>query len=179
MKYEINPKILKRIKNVKQTIQEIENWYNEKPNQRRWQYWSLTRFLSLQGVRISEALTLTWDNIDFASKTALIRQLKKRKETMREIPLHPQVIEALEKYPGKRQGKVWKISRVAAYSFYRKYGVNPHVFRHHFAISLLKKGIDLETIRRVLGHSGYSYLKVYLDLNLEDVREKIEQISLF
>jgi integrase len=178
MKYELNPKILERLKKVKKVIKEIENWYLENPY-KNWQYWSLTRFLAYQGVRISEALLLTWENVNLEEKIALIRQLKKRKEIVREIPLHQKVVEAFEKCPFEKKGRIWNISRIAAFMFYKKYGINPHILRHNFGITLLKKGIDLETIRRALGHSGYGYLKMYLDLSLEDIREKIEQISLF
>lgn len=181
MEYHLKPEILQKLKRVKQTVKKIEEWYNQNPNDlKRWKYWSLTRFLTLQGLRISEALSLRWEDVNFEEKTAWVIQLKKRKKLTREIPLHSKVYEALLKFPGtERKGKIWDITRQTVFLFYQKYGLNPHVFRHYFATMLLKKGENLENVRRALGHSGYSFLKIYLNIELEDLRESIEQISLF
>jgi len=176
--YALKPEIVERIRKVKSVVSQIEKWYAEKPSPQRWKYWALTRFLVLQGVRISEALSLTWEDVDLEEKTASIILLKKREKVKRIIPLHPKVIEALKEYKGQRKGKIWRMTRIAVYLFYKKFGLHPHIFRHYFGTALLKSGVDLETARRALGHSTYSVLQIYLHVDLEDIRRKIEQLKI-
>lgn len=176
--YSLNSEIMLRLKKIPQILKQIKNWYLEKPDS-RWKYYSLSFFLAYTGTRISEALSLSWENIDFTEKIAYIKQLKKKKEIIREIPLHPELIEILSKNK-KEQGKIWNITRQAAhYFFYKKFKINPHSFRHFAAIKFLKITKDIEKVRRLLGHSGYNVLKVYLNLSIEDLREEINQLKLF
>ena len=169
------------IQRVERIKKDIHRWYNIEQNYNRYmavQKYSLFLFLYHQGVRIGEALNLEWKDLDLEGDppTARIQQLKKRKETYRIIPLADEVVKILREY--KRMsgdGKVWPFTQRAYRAWLkRNYGINPHLLRHACAVRLLKKtGGNLEVVRRLLGHSGYSVLKQYLDLSIVDLHEVI------
>jgi integrase/recombinase XerD len=46
---------------------------------------------------------------------------------------------------------------------------SPHVLRHTYAVTALKKGIGLPMIQRALGHDHIETTMIYLNLHPEDV----------
>jgi site-specific recombinase XerD len=46
----------------------------------------------------------------------------------------------------------------------------PHAFRRAFAVNMLRAGCDLETLRRLMGHSDLQVLRRYLDLLDSDLQ---------
>jgi site-specific recombinase XerD len=46
---------------------------------------------------------------------------------------------------------------------------SPHDFRRAFAVNSLRAGMDLETLRRLMGHADYTVLRRYLALVDEDL----------
>ncbi|WHH59192.1 tyrosine-type recombinase/integrase [Petroclostridium sp. X23] len=55
--------------------------------------------------------------------------------------------------------------------------VHPHIFRHTRAMHLLKQGVPLETIQRLLGHSSIATTQVYAHSSLEDLQGQIDEID--
>jgi len=47
--------------------------------------------------------------------------------------------------------------------------LHPHIFRVSLAVHLLKKGMDLRKIQKILGHKDISTTARYLKLKEEDV----------
>ncbi len=47
--------------------------------------------------------------------------------------------------------------------------VTPHVLRHTFAVTAVRKGISLPSLQRLLGHDRLTTTEVYLNLAPEDV----------
>lgn len=52
-----------------------------------------------------------------------------------------------------------------------------HIWRHTFARCYVMRGGDLETLRRLLGHSSLETVRVYLDFRTEDLDEKHARLS--
>jgi len=53
--------------------------------------------------------------------------------------------------------------------------IYPHLFRHSFAIMLAKKGIGLETLRKLLGHSDIKTTAIYLRYKDDDISEMYDK----
>ena len=118
---------------------------------------ALACFLFLTGARISEALCLKWDDVDFQSRKVLIRQTKIGAERRAHLP--PPLIASLANIPGKREGKVFRYSSPDTAKFpwrnaIRRAGIKPltfHAMRHGFATAALQAGIDPVTVAKLGG----------------------------
>jgi len=55
--------------------------------------------------------------------------------------------------------------------------LSAHKFRHTWATMMLRRGVDLETLRRLGGWADYTMLKTYAHLNTDDLREAHRRAS--
>jgi site-specific recombinase XerD len=60
----------------------------------------------------------------------------------------------------------------------RKKKMGPHVLRHTVGVSLLKNGVDLVTIQKILGHKRLDTTSIYLHVEPEDIERAVKLISL-
>ncbi|MGZ3724447.1 MAG: tyrosine-type recombinase/integrase [Pseudobdellovibrio sp.] len=120
-------------------------------------------FLIHTGCKISEALSLTWQDVDFEKKT--VNFPRTDSSNARVLNLSPYILEFLKSHPRitdnvfiNDQCEVWTAS-----SFYKVMAVdrssidlNRHwdsfSFRHSFAYHFLKSGKTLQQLQVVLGH---------------------------
>ena len=76
----------------------------------------------------------------------------------------------------------WKLGRRAgikeigdpAVSQHRKF--HPHTLRHSFAIHCIKRGMTVERLQKILGHSSPTTTSVYLQFSLKDLHEDYDKI---
>lgn len=114
---------------------------------------ALACFMFLTGARITEALSVTWEDIDFKTSTVLIRQTKTKKERRAHMP-GPLVV-ALANITD-RQETVFKYSsrstaRPQWNKAVRRAGIKRlsfHACRHGFATAMLHAGVDPITIAK-------------------------------
>ncbi len=52
---------------------------------------------------------------------------------------------------------------------------NPHRFRHTFAVDMIREGMSLPVLKRLMGHSNIEMTMRYVNLSAEDVREEFER----
>jgi len=143
------------------------------------------------GIRANECATLKEEDIDLGNKT--VRVLGKGGHC-RVVPLNREVLEVLEQYRQAR-GEISEktgffrsrngnqMSRNAIYERVRTLGrkagiskrLSPHRLRHTFATHLVKEGVDLLTISKLLGHRQMSSTQIYLHLTAEDLRHAAEK----
>lgn len=118
---------------------------------------ALACFMFMTGARISEALSLTWRDVDFSARRALIRQTKVGTERRAHLPSGLMV--ALANIPGERVGKVFRYSSKETAKFpwraaIARAGIKPltfHSCRHGFATALLQAGVDVVTVAKLGG----------------------------
>ncbi len=70
----------------------------------------------------------------------------------------------------KKLGKITGIERVG------KKPIHPHIFRHSFAVNLVKNGLDVRKLQMLLGHSRLSASAFYLQFSQKDVSEELQEI---
>lgn len=143
------------------------------------------------GIRASECAMLKEEDIDMGNRT--IQVLGKGGHS-RVIPLNNEVLEVLQRYRlarGELSSKTGffrsrngnQMSRNAIYERVRTLGersginkrLSPHRLRHTFATHLVKEGVDLLTISKLLGHRQMSSTQIYLHLTAEDLRHAADK----
>lgn len=140
------------------------------------------------GIRLSELIQLKKSDVDFGRN--MLRVLGKRSK-MREIPLHPELSEALRSYLSTHPFKwvfvrtqnggplypVWVYRLVTHYLglFSSAEKLSPHVLRHSFATHMLNNGAPLLAIKDLLGHASLSATQVYTK-NSFDKLKRIHQL---
>jgi len=149
------------------------------------------------GMRLSELTGLDVDDIYFNTDVIHIRLGKGRKDRMLPLPkfLRETMLYYLEhirpsllnfNYDEKaifltEQGL--RITSRTVYDLLKKYvikseikrHVTPHIFRHTFAIHLLKNGAPLRYIQELLGHSRIDTTMVYTKIVPVALQEKINE----
>lgn len=115
------------------------------------------------GMRKSEILDLRWDNVDF--KRRFIRVERSKNNRSRKIPMNSAVFEELQKLRGngsehvftkERSSERLRCVRSAFESACRRAEIQNlrfHDLRHTFATNLVMSGVDLVTVKEILGHS--------------------------
>ncbi len=141
---------------------------------------ALACFLFLTGARISEACSLTWEDLDFGKRQVIIRQTKTRQERRSHLP--PILMSALASLPTPRLGRVFGYSSRQSVQkpwdrACRRAGIeplSPHCCRHGFATSLLQAGVSVVDVARLGGWGSprlvlQTYAHATADLTVTDV----------
>lgn len=136
------------------------------------------------GMRVSEAVKLNIEDIDFISGTVKVMG-KGKKERL--VPIGEHAMRAIRDYLEKRkkQNEVLFLNKngrritdrgirnvVAKYLFLAsiRKGVSVHTLRHSFATHLLNHGADLRSVQELLGHANLSTTQVYTHLTTERLK---------
>jgi len=125
------------------------------------------KFLWMSGVRVTEAVSLTKNNIDFTNYVMTVKWLKSRKYLYRNVPIHPVLKDILQVYSGSMawDERLFPWSRQWAWDLSQKYFKgHPHQCRHSFAVNWLRCGGDPITLHRILGHSKMQTTMEYLKI---------------
>ncbi len=158
-----------------------------------WLYPIFYTFLHT-GMRKSELENLTWSDVDFQRKKIKIRYKDdwSPKTSEREIPIHNGLMEVLVNQKQKadtcpyvfhRKGEkvdpnylrkqLMRISTEHGFSDVTKI----HTLRHTFASHLIMSGVDLPTVKKLLGHADIETTMVYSHLADEHVDKAVEKLN--
>lgn len=119
---------------------------------------ALAAFMFLTGARISEALSISWADVDVGARTVKIKQGKLGgKERISHLP-SPLVV-ALANIPGERTGRVFRYASRSTVkpswdAAIKRAGIKrltPHCCRHGFATAMLQAGVDVVTVAKLGG----------------------------
>ena len=131
------------------------------------------------GLRGQEVINLKISDIDFERKTIHIRQSKYKKDRI--VPLSDYMADGLRKYLGAENRHMWLFNgkepdgrysvRGLAWVFREnlkktsiKKEVNLHSLRHTYATHLLEEGVDIVTLKNLLGHAEITTTMIYLHI---------------
>jgi site-specific recombinase XerD len=129
------------------------------------------------GLRGQEAINLKIPDIDFERKTIHIRQSKYKKDRI--VPLSDYMAKGLKKYLKAENPHVWLFNGKEPGGRYSVRGlswvfrenlkktsitkqVNLHSLRHSYATHLLEDGLNIVTLKELLGHAEIRTTMLYL-----------------
>ena len=147
------------------------------------------------GLRVSEAISLTFGNFDFKKQLLIVKSLKKRKVSKdfqdRQIPLSQRLFLSLAVYSKEFEkidrdtylfpsptNKDKHICRFAVYNYlqrlsFRKLNIqnlHPHTLRHTCAVNLVQTGTELHNVADILGHQQMNTSRIYTHIPQELVK---------
>jgi len=129
------------------------------------------------GLRGQEVINLKLSDIDFERMTIHIRQSKYKKDRL--VPLSPTMAKGLKKYISVEHPHIWLFNGKELGAKYSVRGlawvmretlkktsitknVNLHSLRHTYATHLLEEGVNIVTLKKLLGHSQITTTMIYL-----------------
>lgn len=138
------------------------------------------------GMRISEALALTMQDIDFATGVVRVRTLKKREQKeFRRIPVPNSLLAGLRKLADEKSERpLWSFSRTTAWRLIKRVMVAAEItgihatakgLRHAFGVRGALAKIPLNLLQLWFGHSQSATTAIYLDVRDEEERELIQR----
>lgn len=179
-------------------------WQGKKAACRRFEAhrdYTLVQYLFHTGSRIGEACKLTWNAIDRINGLIHTPTLKRRKQTVRAIPISPVLASILMDFRYEadkhcrehlrshscRIERPFQLStdRAAArlkvlmqLADIRSDKCHPHIFRHTYAVRAVFSGMPPMVLARILGHSSVTTTMEYFHLMGTDARPYIDRIAL-
>lgn len=155
------------------------------------------------GIRVSEVIAIRGYDVSLSNPKTLVIHGKGSK--VRHVPIVKQIVPLLERYlndnrcllPQNLDNYIFrnhsdeKFSRQGINYVIAKYAkkgrqvnpalipenCSPHTIRHSSAMSLVEEGVDLITIRDLLGHSSVQTTEIYAKISAEKRRSAIEAAS--
>jgi integrase/recombinase XerD len=151
---------------------------------------AMLHILCATGMRVSELVSLNLADFDAELATIVCPGRSSRSKRERVLPLSPETVEATKHYLAtarpllvtrhpeeqalflNRHGE--RLTRQGFWLIIKSYArqaniaeITPHMLRHSFAILMLQGGMELRTVKELLGHAHISTTQVYSQLARE------------
>jgi integrase len=136
------------------------------------------------GMRRGELRKICWSDVDFEKAMLTIRGGYAKSGQTRYLPQNTEALDVLRRwraqsvgtdvvFPILRADKSWKaVLKAAKIERFRW-----HDLRHHFASRLVQRGVDLNTVRELLGHADISMTLRYSHLAPEQKAEAVARLA--
>jgi integrase len=141
------------------------------------------------GLRRGEVLQLKWTDVDLLQRKLVVRGDNTKSGKTRYVPLNAEALTTLEQWKNSAGTSEWVF---AGLDGERMNGIKTswggvldsaavadfrwHDLRHHFASRLVMKGVDLNTVRELLGHSDLSMTLRYAHLSPEHKADAVARL---
>jgi integrase len=129
------------------------------------------------GLRRGELFALTWEDVNLPAKLLTVQAGIAKSRKARHVPLNPEALDVLTRWKGKDEraglvfpgpggarltniNKAWAALVAAA----ELEGFRLHDTRHHFASRLVQNGVDLYSVKELLGHADFKMTQRYAHL---------------
>jgi len=145
------------------------------------------------GLRISEVINLRPGNINLTKGKLRIQSGKGNKD--RDLAIPEYLIDLLNSWRKKRPPGIFFFSTLKGKKLSSRYlqqmvkryakkagltkSISPHTLRHTYATQYYKQTKDIETLRRILGHSDISTTTIYITLANIDVEKGMKSFKGF
>lgn len=140
------------------------------------------------GMRRGEILGLEWERIDLENRKITLACTNTKNRKKRDVPINEGLFSLLASlkatangsqyvFPNPFTGKPLQDAKRAFYCACKKAGIKGlrfHDLRHTFASRLSARGVDLNTIRELLGHGSIRMTQRYLHSNQTLKRNAVE-----
>ena len=142
------------------------------------------------GMRINECLSLQLKDVDLENKMIHVINGKGKKD--RNILMHQNLVTILQYYINHQRSEmkstyffataktgslsaayVNRILRETVESLGWTKHITAHILRHSFASNLIKNGVNLVHVQKLLGHSNLKITSIYTHANMEDLDKSI------
>jgi site-specific recombinase XerD len=162
---------------------------------RTWRDLSIAALMLFCGLRSHEVIALSLEDVSTDEDQLRVRG-KGDKERM--IPLSPQVISALESYleierprtscrklfvslKGRKRGQPMTLAGLrSVFRHHRRAAgvpkANPHRFRHTFGADMVRAGISLPALMKLMGHGDINTTMLYVEISPQDVWEEFQRV---
>lgn len=148
------------------------------------------------GIRVRELANLTWSDLDFQNEMLSVTakpDWSPKDYEERSIPLNVTALAVLKRqriskaislyvFPrldGQKYGRGLDARMVRAFKG-KKAGLGAggfHALRHTFATRAIESGMDLETLRKIMGHADTKTLMKYTHVSEEHVRRSANKVK--
>jgi integrase len=145
------------------------------------------------GLRRGELLGLTWGSVNFSAKLLTVTAATAKSGHTRRIPLNVEALSTLTAwherrgkpaaealvFPGHDGERMTRID-TAWGTLMKTAGLKNfrlHDCRHHFASRLVQAGVDLYTVKELLGHSEIAMTEKYSHLAPDNLRLAVEKVA--
>lgn len=135
--------------------------------------------LAWTGARVSEILALTPRAIQVERSLISIVTLKRRRWSVREVPIPPELMQAIEQEfslldaqqdPHDCTAPLWPMHRVTAWRLVKRVMAHasvsgraacPRGMRHAFGVGIVQAGVPITLLQRWMGHARLSTTAIY------------------
>jgi integrase len=142
------------------------------------------------GLRRGELLGLTWESVDLQRRQLTVEAHTAKSGRVRHVPLNAEALAVLTRWKSQGSGsgpvfpggsgkglthtkRSWEgLLERAELSDFRF-----HDLRHHFASRLAMSGVDLYTVKELLGHSDFGLTSRYAHLTPEHNLAAVEKLT--
>jgi integrase/recombinase XerD len=155
--------------------------------------WVMVCLLLDTGMRSTECTALRVEQVNLDQLTVIVKG-KGQKDRFVPISLEMRkILYEWQKKSGVKQGWLFPTrtdTTLSRRNFIRDIGIlckkigvtdarlSPHTFRHYFAVTFLRKGGDIYSLSRILGHTSVKVTEVYLrSMGIEDLQHEQQRLS--
>lgn len=142
------------------------------------------------GLRRGELFSLLWENVDFDRKLLTVIGSNAKSGKTRHVPLNSEALSVLKNWKSQvpndakyvfegKNRKPFHDIRTSWESVLQDAEIinfRWHDLRHTFASNLVMKGVSLNTVRELLGHSDYTMTLIYAHLAPEHKSLEVEKL---